>query len=146
MLYPHFNPLKPFINFCVVVFDINYYIYEKTKMKGTHLGEFEELILLIAGVLYPDAYGLAIRKEVITQSNRNVAIGAVHSALSRLEEKGFLKSKLASVTHERGGRRKKLYTITAEGKQAVEHNRSLRNSLWDQIPELAWKELNYGGI
>ena len=111
-------------------------------MKGTHLGEFEELILLIVGVLFPNAYGLAIRKEVMEQTSRSVAIGAVHSALSRLEEKGFLKSHLADATHERGGRRKKLYQITAEGKKAVEYNRSLRNTLWNQIPSLAWENLN----
>lgn len=107
-------------------------------MKGTHLGEFEELVLLIIGVLYPDAYGLAIRNEIRKQTGRSAAIGAVHSALSRLEEKGFLKSHLGDSTSERGGRRKKLYIITAEGKKAVEHNRSLRNLLWNQIPDLAW--------
>lgn len=108
-------------------------------MKGTHLGEFEELVLLLVGVLYPDAYGLALKNEVINQTGRSSAIGAVHSALSRLEEKGFLKSHLGDSTSERGGRRKKLYSITAEGKQAVEYNRSLRNELWNQIPDLAWK-------
>ncbi len=110
-------------------------------MKGTHLGEFEELVLLIIGVLYPDAYGLAIKQEVENQTNRSPAIGAIHSVLNRLEEKGFLKSHLAEATHERGGRRKKLYEITASGKQAVAYNRSLRNTLWDQIPEIAWKNL-----
>ncbi|MEP1095329.1 MAG: PadR family transcriptional regulator [Cyclobacteriaceae bacterium] len=108
-------------------------------MKGTHLGEFEELVLLLVGVLYPDAYGLALKNEVVKQTGRSAAIGAVHSALSRLEEKGFLKSHLGESTSERGGRRKKLYSITAEGKKAVEYNRSLRNELWNQIPELAWK-------
>ena len=113
-------------------------------MKGTHLGEFEELILLIVGVLYPDAYGLSIRSEVISQTNRSVAIGAVHSALSRLEQKGFLTSNLADATNERGGRRKKLFTITAAGQRAVQTSRELRNSLWEQIPEIALKGLSYG--
>ena len=113
-------------------------------MKGTHLGEFEELILLVVGILYPDAYGLSIRSAVIEQSKRNVAIGAVHSALSRLESKGYLEAKLADATNERGGRRKKLFTITSAGRERVEYNRELRNSLWDKIPELAWKGLSYG--
>ncbi len=112
-------------------------------MKGTNLGEFEELIVLIVGVLYPDAYGLSIRNAVIKQSNRNVAIGAVHSALSRLEEKGFLTPRLDNATNKRGGRRKKLFTITQAGQQAVEINRNLRNSLWDKIPDIAWKSLSY---
>ena len=114
-------------------------------MKGTNLGEFEELILLIVGVLYPNAYGLSIRAEIISQSGRKVAIGAVHSGLNRLEGKGFLTSKLAEATHERGGRRKRLFHITAAGKRALERNHELRNSLWHQIPDIAWKSLNYEG-
>lgn len=114
-------------------------------MKGTNLGEFEELILLIVGVLYPDAYGLSIRQEIIEQTGRKAAIGAVHSGLNRLEKKGYLLSKLADGTHERGGRRKRLFHITAAGKHALEKNHELRNSLWNQIPDLAWKNLPYGG-
>ena len=111
-------------------------------MKGTQLGEFEELVLLIIGVLFPDAYGLSIREEIINHSNRKVAIGAVHSALSRLQEKGFVKSDLSDATHERGGRRKRLFSITAEGKRALEKNHELRNSLFNQIPAVALKGLN----
>ncbi len=115
-------------------------------MKGTHLGEFEELILLIVGVLFPDAYGLSIRRAVMEQSNRSAAIGAVHSALSRLEGKGFLTSELDDATNKRGGRRKKLFTITQAGRAAIAYNRELRNTLWDKIPEYAWKGLSYVGI
>ncbi len=112
-------------------------------MKGTQLGEFEELILLIVGVLHPEAYGLSIRIEIESQTGRKVALGAIHSALSRLTEKGFLKSKLADETHERGGRRKRLFTITASGKQAMVKNRELRNNLWNKIPNLAWESAEY---
>lgn len=115
-------------------------------MKGTQLGEFEELVLLIVGVIYPEAYGLSIREEIISQTKRKVAIGAVHSALSRLQEKGFLKSELAEATHERGGRRKRLFSITASGKRALERNHELRNGLYNQIPEMALKGLNLSGI
>jgi DNA-binding PadR family transcriptional regulator len=114
-------------------------------MKGTQLGEFEELVLLIIGVLQPEAYGLQIRITIMEQTGRKVAIGAVHSALSRLQDKGFVKSALADATHERGGRRKRLFQITAAGKKAMEKNHALRNSLWNRIPEIAWKGLNYGG-
>ncbi|MFY0591748.1 PadR family transcriptional regulator [Roseivirga sp.] len=114
-------------------------------MKGTQLGEFEELVLLIVGVLFPEAYGLSIREEIIGQTKRKVAIGAVHSSLSRLQEKGFLKSELAEATHERGGRRKRLFTITASGKRALERNHELRNGLYNQIPEIALKGLSFSG-
>ena len=113
-------------------------------MKGTHLGEFEELVLLFVGVLFPEAYGVSLRKEIESQTGRTVAIGAIHSALVRLEEKGFLKSALAEGTHERGGRRKRIFTITAEGKAAIALARDLRNTLWDKIPELAWRGMSYG--
>ncbi|MGW8121742.1 PadR family transcriptional regulator [Roseivirga echinicomitans] len=108
-------------------------------MKGKQLGEFEELVLLVVGVLFPEAYGLSIREEIMKQTDRNAAIGAVHSALSRLEEKGFLESELAEGTHERGGRRKRLFKITASGKQALENNHELRTTLFNQIPEMALK-------
>ncbi len=113
-------------------------------MKGTQLGEFEELVLLIVGVLYPEAYGLNIRTEITSQTGRKAAIGAVHSALNRLESKGYLTSELAEATHARGGRRKRLFQITSTGKQALEKSREQRNSLWNQISDLAWKDLNYG--
>ncbi len=112
-------------------------------MKGTQLGEFEELVLLIVGVLFPQAYGLNIRLEIEGQTGRKVALGAIHSALNRLEEKGFLKSKLAEDTHARGGRRKRLFHITSAGKKALEKNHDLRNSLWNRIPSLAWESLKY---
>lgn len=115
-------------------------------MKGTQLGEFEEVVLLVVGLLYPNAYGVNIRKEMESQVGRKVVLGAIHSALNRLEDKGFLNSKLAEETHVRGGRRKRLFHITANGKNALETNRALRNDLWDKIPKIAWKGLNYEGI
>lgn len=112
-------------------------------MKGTQLGEFEELVLLLVGALFPEAYGLSIRIEIEDKMGRVVSLGAIHSALSRLEEKGFIDSKLASETHERGGRRKRLFWITASGKKALETSRELRNALWDRIPALAWSGLGH---
>ena len=114
-------------------------------MKGSQLGEFEELVLLVIGVLYPEAYGLNIRSEISSQTGRVVAIGAVHSALNRLEEKGFVKSTLAGSTHERGGRRKRLFSISSAGKLVLKRSREQRNALWDQIPELTWKGISYEG-
>ena len=113
-------------------------------MKGTQLGEFEELVLLVIGVLFPEAYGLSIRQELAKQTGRKAAVGAIHSALNRLEGKGFVKSELAAATHARGGRRKRLFQITAAGKEALERSRDQRNALWNQISDLAWKDLNYG--
>ncbi|HNP19067.1 MAG TPA: PadR family transcriptional regulator [Fulvivirga sp.] len=103
-------------------------------MKETRLGEFEEVILLIVGILGDDAYALRVADEFETQTNRAVSIGAVHSSLNRLSEKGFLTSAMGQSSPERGGRRKRIYTITASGRSVLDDARSLRLSLYNQYP------------
>lgn len=112
-------------------------------MKETRLGEFEEVILLLVGILGEEAYSFRLAEEFEQQTQRSASIGAVHSTLTRLEEKGFLKSKMGSPTAERGGRRKRIYTITAYGKRVLEDVRDFRLSLWKQFPGFAGK-LNFG--
>ena len=107
-------------------------------MKGTHLGEFEELVLLTVAVLYNNAYGVAVQKEIKNRSGRGVTISTVHAALKRLEQKGFAQSQYGDAVPERGGRRKLLFQVTTEGQKALELSRSLRNSLWDDIPSIAF--------
>jgi PadR family transcriptional regulator, regulatory protein PadR len=106
-------------------------------MKGTYLGELEELVLLTVGILHPEAYGVAVMDEIEKQANRSPNISAVHAVMTRLEEKGYLKSKMGDPTEERGGRRKRYFVITAAGKRALEEVRSMRNQLYDQIPKIA---------
>ncbi|MFY0687913.1 MAG: helix-turn-helix transcriptional regulator [Cyclobacteriaceae bacterium] len=101
-------------------------------MKGIYLGEFEELVLLLVGIMGEEAYGLAIVGQLQEQVNRTTTVGAVHSALNRLEEKGLLVSRLSGATKERGGRRKRVFEITATGKNALEISRQARTNLWDQ--------------
>jgi PadR family transcriptional regulator PadR len=108
-------------------------------MKGTYLGEFEEVVLLTVGVLYNDAYGVAITEELERQSGRPVSISAVHSALSRLQEKGLVSSRMGGATAERGGRRKRLFTVTVAGNRALQDIRELRNNLWNLIPKTAFE-------
>jgi DNA-binding PadR family transcriptional regulator len=112
-------------------------------MIETRLGEFEEVILLFVGILGEEAYSFRIAEEFEAQTKRAVSIGAVHSTLNRLEEKGFLSSKMGASTAERGGRRKRIYTITAFGKRALEAARDFRVSLWSQYPAFANK-LDFG--
>jgi len=114
-------------------------------MKETRLGEFEEVILLLVGILGKEAYALNIAEEFESQTGRSVSIGAVHSTLTRLEDKGFLKSEMGSSTAERGGRRKRIYTITAYGRRALETARDFRVSLWSQYPAFANK-FGFGGV
>ncbi len=96
-----------------------------------YLGEFEELVLLTIAVLGDDAYGVAIQRNIEERSQRSISIGALHSTITRLEEKGLLKSWLGGATSERGGRSKRYYEITQAGKRAVAETKSLRDELWD---------------
>lgn len=107
-------------------------------MLETRLGEFEEVILLLVGILGEEAYALRVAKEFENQTKRKISIGAAHSALKRLSEKGFLKSEMGAPSSKRGGRRTRIYTITAIGQQALEEAKSLRQSLWNQFP--AWNK------
>lgn len=111
-------------------------------MKETRLGEFEEVILLLVGILGEDAYAFRIAEEFESQTGRSVSIGAVHSALSRLSDKGFLKSEMKEGSATRGGRRKRIYTITATGERTLRDARDFRISLWNQYPPFSTENLN----
>ncbi len=108
-------------------------------MKGTKVGEFEELVLLTIVILQDEAYILKIQEELKTQANRSVVMGALHATLSRLEKKGLLLSELKGATQERGGRRKRVYQLTAEGKSTLSEIYETRNRMWGQIPDYALK-------
>lgn len=113
-------------------------------MIETKLGEFEEVILLLVGILGKQAYAFNIAEEFENQTDRSVSIGAVHSTLTRLEEKGFLKSEMGESTAERGGRRKRIYTITAYGRKTLEASRDFKVSLWSQFPDFAVAKFSIG--
>lgn len=107
-------------------------------MKGTHLGELEELVLLTVGSLYQEAYGVAVMDEIKENSGREMNISAIHAVLRRLEEKGLLKSQMGGSTNERGGRRKRLFTLTKEGKMALDQSISIRRTLYERIPNITY--------
>lgn len=98
-------------------------------MKG-YLGEFEELVLLTIAALDENAYGVAIKEDIEKRTDRDLSIGALHSTITRLEEKGFVKSWLGDPTQERGGRRKRNFQLTHQGKIALHHVKELRDELW----------------
>jgi PadR family transcriptional regulator, regulatory protein PadR len=104
-------------------------------MKKYQLGEFEEIVLLTVAVLYKDAYGVSIKKEIETRLHRSVSVGALQTALNRLEGKGFVKSQEGEATPERAGRPRRYFSITASGKQALEYTKRTRQELWDAIPK-----------
>lgn len=107
-------------------------------MKGTNLGELEELILLVVGVLFDEAYGVSIQDELLTRCDRKATLSTIHVALHRLEQKGYLESRLDGATNERGGRRKLLFRVTKSGQKALTNARDMRNDLWRSIPKTAF--------
>lgn len=106
-------------------------------MRKYSLGEFEEIVMLTIGILYREAYGVFIKKEIESRLARKVSMGALHTALVRLEEKGYISSYQGESTPERAGRPKKYFEITALGKRAIEYVKNTREELWQAIPKLA---------
>jgi DNA-binding PadR family transcriptional regulator len=104
-----------------------------------NLGEFEEIVMLTIGVLGEEAYGLAIKQEIESRLKRTVSMGALHTGLYRLEEKGYLKSKLGKPTKVRGGKPKRFFIVTSGGQKALKRAMESRQKLWNDIPEGVFK-------
>lgn len=101
------------------------------------LGEFEQLVLLALVRLGAEAYGVAIRDEIEMQTSRDVTLGAVYTTLLRLENKGYVSSRLGEPSPQRGGRRKKFYRPEAEGRRVlVASLRALRRMTRGLTPRL----------
>ena len=104
-------------------------------MKKLTLGAFEELVLLTTGVLQDNAYGVTIKQELEKQLRKNISLGALYAALQRLEEKGWVNSRVGGITEKQGGRRKQYFDITKEGISALHEVREMRNELFNRLPE-----------
>ena len=107
-------------------------------MKKYQLGEFEEIVLLTVAILHDHAYGVSVKKEIETRLSRNVSVGALQTALIRLEDKGYLKSLEGEATAERAGRPRKYFSVTALGKKALEYSKTTRDNLWSAIPKVVF--------
>jgi DNA-binding PadR family transcriptional regulator len=104
-------------------------------MKGDRLGEFEELTLLAVVALKGQTYGVPVQQFVEKTTGRNVAMGAVYQALDRLEDKGYLRSVMGPATPVRGGRAKRLFEVTPEGRAVLRSLRRTRERIWRLIEE-----------
>ena len=105
-------------------------------MGKEYLGEFEELVLTMVAVLQEDAYGAAISDEIEQRLKREVNLSAVHVTLYRLEDKGLIKSSMGGGTKERGGRRKRIFTVTSAGMAMLRAMKEARIDLWKLVPQL----------
>lgn len=83
------------------------------------LGPFEFQVLSVLMQHPRDAYGVAIIKWIEARTGKAPSVGALYTTLDRLEKKGFVRSSLGAATPQRGGRRKRLFEITASGERAV---------------------------
>ena len=106
-------------------------------------GLFEQAVLLAVARLRADAYGRAVVDEVATRLGRDVAVGAVHATLVRLERKGLLASALAPGTERRAGRPRRYYTLTPDGRRALSDARDAHARLWRgirvlRVPRAEW--------
>lgn len=106
-------------------------------MKKTKLGEFEELVLLTVAALQKEAYGVEIQRELEKRLRHKLSVGSIQSALKRMEEKGFLTSEFGEATQKRGGKRKRIYTVTTLAQRVLTEMQEIRASLWSDIPKLA---------
>jgi len=100
------------------------------------LADFEELILTVVAAFQENAYGAAITLEIEKWIGRKVTLSAVHVTLYRLEDKGYIKSKVGGATNERGGRCKRIYTITSAGVAVLKAMKETRTDLWKMVPQL----------
>jgi PadR family transcriptional regulator len=100
-------------------------------MKGDHIGEFEELVLLAIHGLGAGAYGLAVHQLLERETTRPVSLGAVYAALDRLEDKALVRSAMTDGTPVRGGRRRRAFALSREGVRAIEDIRRVRERLYD---------------
>ncbi len=115
-------------------------LLKREEMKKLTLGAFEELVLLAVGVLGENAYGITIKTKLEEHLNKKISLGALYAALQRLEDKGWVSSRVGGITEKQGGRRKQYYDITKEGVMALDEVRSVRNDLFNNIPQskIAW--------
>src|SRR5687768_14540268 len=98
-------------------------------MKKTILGELEELVLLVVAASAEPVYGVPVMEQLKVHAGRSFTIGAVHTTLYRLEEKGFLSSSVGGATTDRGGRRKRFFALTAAGASVLTEIRAMRENL-----------------
>lgn len=107
-------------------------------MNPQTLGEFEELVLLMVAALHDEAYGVTILEHLELRQQKKMNISAVHVALKRLEDKGFVRSRFGGITEDRGGRRKRFYTITLPGKKMLDMQYELRTGIYSEIPKISF--------
>jgi len=114
------------------IVDAACYIYRAVEHMSRHdaLGEFEHAVLAAVAHLDEAAYGVTIRREIESRTRRHVSIGALYTALDRLERKGYVTSTMSDPTPRRGGRSKRHFRLTSTGSGALQDSRDFLQRMW----------------
>ena len=104
-------------------------------MKGDHLGEFEEFTLLAIRALGDDTYAVPLQQFIEDATGRAVSLGTVYSALTRLEEKGYVRSSMSDAIAARGGKARRMYDVTPLGLRTMKELHRVRLKMWRAITE-----------
>ena len=113
------------------------YIASTNIEQMQQLGYLEETVLLLIMMMEDDAYGFTVSEAYRDHTGKAISISAIHTVLSRLEKKGLIQSEMRGATEERGGRRKRIFVPTSDGKEVITSLKESRQKLWSQIPDLA---------
>jgi PadR family transcriptional regulator PadR len=101
------------------------------------LSSQDEILMLAILALGENAYGVTIRRHVSEATGKEWSIGAIYDPLYRLEKNGYVRSYLSEPTRERGGRAKRIFLVTREGREALLKHKKVRDELWDGLARLA---------
>jgi PadR family transcriptional regulator, regulatory protein PadR len=99
-----------------------------------HLTDLEQLLLLAVLRTGDEAYGAAIQTDIEQTAARHVSLGSIHVTLSRLEERGLARSHKGASQGVRGGKARRIYDVTPEGRAVLEWNRQTMGRMWDGVP------------
>lgn len=104
-------------------------------MKSERIGEFEEFTLLAVRALGDNTYAVPVQQFVEKATGRPISIGSIYAALTRLEDKGFLRSSMTASVAQRGGKSKRVYTVTSTGLRTARELHRVRERIWNTITE-----------
>ena len=100
----------------------------------------EEYVLLAIWRLKESAYTLVIQKEIQHIAGEKWSLGTIYAPLERLEKRGYISSYMSESVPERGGRQKRIYTLTADGQKALVRIKSVHDSFWENLPRVSFEE------
>ena len=99
-----------------------------------HLTDLEQLLLLAVLRFENEAYGANLQADIENAADRHVSLGSIHMTLGRLEERGLASSEKSAPQASRGGKARRLYRVTEEGRATLEWNRRVMDRMWDGVP------------